>query len=109
MKGKEFFIDEFPEVWEAFSLINRGYKKTKKEGRAEGEQGDALGLILMNVESRIMLDHVVPRIEKVFPGLPIWTIHDGIMTLEAHVEVVKEIIQEECERLIGWQPHVKFE
>jgi hypothetical protein len=39
-----------------------------------------------------------------FPDLPIYTIHDSVVTLMAYRKRIEQIIQEEVERAIGFKP-----
>jgi hypothetical protein len=57
----------------------------------------------------VILDQVVPRIEREFPGLTIWTIHDSIMTVRGEEGTIARMIREGAERGIGVAPTVDFE
>lgn len=108
-KGKDEFIELFPEVWEIFTWVNTGFEKTKKQGRKTGEQSNALAMVLQRVESLLILEHIVPKIISDAPGLPIWTVHDSVMTIKGQEEVVAQIIKDEAGKLIGLPPAVKYE
>ena len=43
------------------------------------------------------------------PGLPIWTIHDSIMTVKGQEDIVARRIVQEAKKLIGWAPTVGYE
>ncbi len=64
----------------------------------------ALPIALQQIEANIMLKRVTKRIAKEFPGLPIYTIHDSVVTLMAYRKRVVAIMQEEIERAIGFKP-----
>jgi hypothetical protein len=66
-------------------------------------------MLLQKIESTVILDQVVPRIEREIPELPIWTIHDSIMTVRGQEENIARMIREEAERIIGVAPTVDFE
>jgi hypothetical protein len=107
--GKDEFIKLYPEVWKVFEWVNTGFYKTKRQKRKKGEQSNALAMLLQKIESTVILDEIVPRIEREFPGLPMWTIHDSIMTVRGEQEAIAYIIREEGKRIIGVAPTVDFE
>lgn len=107
--NRDLFPKKFPGVWKMFEFLNTGYKRTRKQGRKPGEQSSALALILQRIESIVFLDHIVPRILKELPGVPIWTIHDSILTPKRDHQEVAHIIRDECHMMIGHMPTVDFE
>lgn len=109
LPNKHLFLEKFPGVWKMFEFLNTGYTKTKKQGRKPGEQSSALALILQRIESIVFLDHIVPRILKELPGVPIWTIHDSILTPKRDCEEIAYIMRDECYKIIGHAPTVDFE
>lgn len=44
-----------------------------------------------------------------FPGVPIWTIHDSIMTTVDMVEHIKWIMEDTTEKLLGFKPTIAIE
>jgi len=108
-KGKDHFIRLFPEVWEAFKWINTGFYQTKKQGRKDGDQSNALAMLLQRIEATVVLDHIVPRIIKELSGAPIWAIHDSIMTVKGMEDEVATIMRDEAANLIGMPPTLSYE
>lgn len=93
---KRFFDELFPTVYRIFSLI--------KEGRHQ-----RLSIILQLVESQIVLRRVAKSISKSNPKLPIYTIHDSVVTLASHKEMVREVVKQEFHTAIGLEPSLSVE
>jgi len=86
--GKRNFRRIFPDVYKVFSTIKR------KNHRA-------LSHILQRIESEIMIQRVSQRISKEQPTLPIFTIHDSIVTTDGNQDYVSNVIKEEAYKLTG--------
>jgi hypothetical protein len=93
---KRLFADIFPTVYKIFSLL-----KVK--------QYELLAVILQLVESEIVINRVAKRISREYPELPIFTIHDSIVTLVEYSGMVGGIIKMEFERSIGLLPSLAYE
>jgi hypothetical protein len=85
---KRDFRDAFPNVYKLFALIK------KKDHRA-------LSHLLQRVESEIIIERVTKRISVEKPELPIFTIHDSVVTLQGSEDYVTTIIKEEIKRTTG--------
>jgi hypothetical protein len=68
-----------------------------------------LSILLQRVESTLVLDKICGRISSEFPKIPLFTIHDSILTTPNNVEYVKSIIEEECKKYIGIAPMLSIE
>ena len=95
-KPKKCFRDLFPSVYKVYATIKRKDKKL-------------LALLLQNIESYFIIDVIAKRIGKEYPGLPIFTIHDSIVTTVGNEELVASIMKEELERFVGKAPSFKYE
>ena len=95
-KPKRIFEEIFPNVAEVFSLI-----KTKKS--------NVLPILLQSIESYLFLQVISKRISSEFPGLPIFTVHDSIITLKGHEDKIEQIMIEELTRAIGLPPKISVE
>ncbi|RCR65553.1 hypothetical protein [Larkinella punicea] len=95
-KRKEIFRDLFPNVMRLFELI-------------KSQQHRTLALLLQNIESEIFLNRIARRIARERPDLPIFTIHDSIVTTVGNEPFVEVIMREELERAIGIRPFLKRE
>ena len=95
-KRKEIFRNLFPNVMRLFELI-------------KSQQHRTLALLLQNIESEIFLNRIARRIAQERPDLPIFTIHDSIVTTVGNETCVEVIIREELEKAIGIRPFLKRE
>lgn len=88
---KRKFQELFPDVYKLFSLIKRKEKST-------------LPKLLQRIESHIILLVVTKRIAKEKPNLPIFTIHDSIVTIQGCEHYVETIMGEEMTKILGFPP-----
>lgn len=85
---KREFKWRFKGIYEMFSAIKR------KNHRA-------LSHILQRIESEIMIQNVCKRISLEHPTLPIFTIHDSVLTTIGNQDYVIKVIEEEVFKLTG--------
>jgi hypothetical protein len=65
-----------------------------------------LARIIQRIETHIFLDCVVPKVWEVLGEIPIFTIHDSIVTLEDYVDDVQNIMYEEINSRSGFEPYL---
>ncbi len=65
--------------------------------------------LLQYVEAYILLDEVAFRFSKEFPDIPIWSIHDSLVTTEQHKETLKDFMVKEIKSITGLKPKVEYE
>lgn len=92
------FKEKFPSVHSIFKLIKRGDKTY-----------NALAICLQKLESELVLEKACVRINSENPNVPIFTLHDSIITTEEHVEYVEAILKEILTNNIGETPNLKLE
>ena len=85
---KRQFRMKFKSIYKMFAAIKR------KNHRA-------LSHILQRIESEIMIQNVCKRISLEHPALPIFTIHDSVLTTDGNQEYVAKIIKEEAFKITG--------
>jgi hypothetical protein len=95
-KMKRFFKQLFPTVYEVFSLIKK-------------KANFLLPVILQRIESEIVLKRIAKSISKQYPNLPIFTIHDSIVTLATSKELIRDIVKREFHTSIGLKPSLSVE
>lgn len=84
------FKELFPEAYELFRLIKSIVK-------------NLLPVILQRIESHLILEVVCKRIALNHPDLPLFTIHDSIITTKGNEGIVEEIMNREIENLTGYK------
>jgi len=94
--GNKKFKSHSPNVDEIFNLIK---KKNHK----------VLAWVLQYIEADMLLYKVCPQIAAESPNIPLFTIHDAIVTTEEHAEFVKDKMIEIIQETIGFTPKIKPE
>lgn len=93
---KRVFKQLFPTVYELFSLI-------KKKDNA------TLPRLLQRIESHMVLQVITKRISKEKKDLPIFTLHDSVITTIGNEMYVNKVMEEEFEKVMGKAPALKIE
>lgn len=91
---KKLFSEVYPTVYSYFSLL-----KHKDKSR--------LSRLLQSIESWLVLDRICERISDERPDLPIFTVHDSIVTTEGNQDYVQRIMKEEIQHYVGHVPVLK--
>lgn len=65
--------------------------------------------LLQAMEAEIVLNRIARRLLNEKRTMPLFTIHDCIVTTPSHVEYVKQVMCEEFAKCIGAPPHLKLE
>ena len=95
-KPKKVFKTLFPTVYDLFAQIKKSDKTS-------------LPRLLQRLESHLMLLVITKRIAKEQPKLPIFTIHDSIITTVGNEGYVQKIVEEELKAAIGITPKLSIE
>lgn len=102
---KIFENEMFPNVSKLFKII-----KTKFPISSNSKQHNRLACLLQNIESNIILNKCCRRIWNEHPNqIPVFTIHDSIMTTAENVTYVREVMQTEFLQSIGVGPTLSVE
>jgi len=80
------FVQKFPHAYKIFCLIKRKKKSF-------------LPTLLQRTESFIVIENVARRIGEEKPHLPIFTIHDSIITTKGNEEYIAHVLKEEIKRI----------
>lgn len=92
---KRIFKQNFPNVYDLFATIKQNDKRH-------------LSWILQRIESMAMLEVITKKIATNRPELPLFTIHDSVMTTEGNEAYVAEILELELNNLIGYAPTLEI-
>ncbi len=104
-KARSIFNELFPEVNRIFSLVRGNVKGSRFENFKR------FAILLQRIESHIMLNIILKRINTEYPEIITLTIHDSIMTLKSpdQIETVQNIMREEFFKIVGFEPKLKIE
>lgn len=101
----------FPNVYKIFQAIKTG-KRTRltiKRGSKKTAAYNTLACVLQRFESFLVIDKTCEEINSRFPHIPIYTVHDSIVTTEKYVEAVKAIFEKNIIDLLGVLPKLQEE
>ncbi len=96
IKERETFIALFPVIYRIFMTLSCGHR-------------NELAILLQRIESYLILEKVCWQISKERPDLPIFTIHDNVVTLLGHEGYVASVIKNILKEYIGFEPQVGIE
>ena len=104
-KARQIFIDTFPTVHRIFSKVRGRIRGTKFEN------SNRFAILLATIESYLLLNVIVKRINKELPNVIVMTIHDSIMTgiLTDDVEAVRKIMNDELTFYVGFSPKIEID
>jgi hypothetical protein len=77
--------------------------------KLKANKHNTLAILLQRIESYLILEVICNRIAFEKPQLPIFTIHDCIVTTVGNEQYVSSIIKEEMEKIVGIAPMLSFE
>lgn len=89
---------KFPNVYRVFKLIKRGKKKH-----------NSLAIALQRLEAELVLDKACKIINRLKPNIPLYTLHDSIITTEENVKFIELIMTRVLQKQIGIKPNLKVE
>jgi hypothetical protein len=93
----------FPTINDLIKVIKYG-KVSKKE-----RPYASLALTMQAFEAELILQHCCGTIAYERPDLPIFTIHDSIVTTVGNEWFVKDVMESNFKNIIGYVPQLKFE
>lgn len=93
---KKWFKEQFPTIYRVIEII-----KSKNH--------NTLALMLQNLEAEAILDITAKRIKEFNKDIPIYTIHDPILTTPDYTEDVKQIMIESIHDFTGLKPSISIE
>jgi len=100
----------FPNVMQAFRELSTGYWKIKKgKGKRKWEEGDQVSPfahLTQRLESSLILEDIVNTIIQYDSTIPLYTIHDCIMTTPEHAKYVEDTLKSRFRHHFGVAPEV---
>jgi hypothetical protein len=61
-------------------------------------------IILQKIEAQMLLHKVAKRVYDIDPDIPLYTIHDSILTTKKHSSTLKSILEDEYKQFLGFIP-----
>ncbi len=92
------FKSKFPNVYRVFKFIKKGRKKH-----------NSLAISLQRLEAELVLHKACKIINRLRPNIPLFTLHDSIITTEDNVRFVRNILYRVLKKQIGTPPKLKIE
>ncbi len=94
------FKQMFPVTYHIFYIL----KSIKCEPK-----NNYLPILLQKIESSIMIDTVCKTISQQYPTIPLFTIHDSIVTTVSNQAIVTQIMIQTIKEAVGYAPELKAE
>lgn len=98
---KTLFKSRFPNIYQLTCSI-KGNTNSSQE-----KKHPILAVLLQRIESELILNRVCTHIKKERPDLPMFTIHDCLVTTAGNESYVDAILRDECFKLVGVFPTTK--
>ena len=86
----------FPDVYDLLAKVKKKYAPN-------------LPILLQKIESKLILERIVTRIECEKPFLQIYTIHDSVVSPIGTELYVQSIMKEEIHKALGLNPTTRIE
>jgi len=93
LENVKIFKEFFPNVYKVFCGIKETHHPT-------------LAIILQNLEADLILHQVCTFIKTSRPQIPLFTLHDSIITTEEHVKYVQKVMQRILKTHLGTAPEL---
>lgn len=98
---KTIFRSKFSNIYNFIKYI----KSNKYDQNVE--RHSVMAILLQRIESHIVLNQVAKRINREKPEIPIFTIHDCLVTTVNNEAYFDAVLKDECFKLIGEYPKTK--
>lgn len=93
---KRLFAQIYPEVYATLKAIKK-------------EDATLLPRLLQQIESHVILKVVAKRMQKLHPKVPIFTIHDSIVTTALNQLLVEQVMRDAFTTTVGFSPTLATE
>lgn len=92
----QIFKKEFPEIAALFEQI-------------KANKYNQLAVLLQRIESQAVLHDICKKLENEHKEIPVFTIHDSIVTTAANVEIVNQVMKDVLKEKTGINPSFSIE
>src|SRR5690606_28506200 len=105
-RNRQLYTGKNKTLWEAFNesfpVVGSLYRFIKHCDYTN------LAKVLQRIESFAVIETACMNIAKERPDIPIWPLHDCIVTTVSHIDTVDEILLRSVENMMGIRPHTKI-
>jgi len=91
------FKSWFPEIAKLVSILN---SLSRKVSDLEKKKVSFLPVLLQRIESSLVLKTICKRIADEYPEVPLYPIHDSILTTKENVHIVKSMMEKELSNFV---------
>jgi len=105
-KITEVFVSVFPNV---YKLIECFRQETQSKGISTDKEHTLFSRMMHKLEVNVFLDSICKEMELKHPEIPIFPIHDCIVTTEGCMAELKEVMNDVILKMIGEEPIIKYE
>ena len=84
-------------------VVTRVVDKLKEEDKT------LFPIFLQNLEAYLVLDRITKKLARLHPKIPLYSIHDSIVTTPPYALLVKKVMQDDLESFFGIKPIVSVE
>ncbi len=105
-KITEVFTSVFPNI---YKLIECFRQETKSKENSSDEAHTLFSRMMHRLEVEVFLNSICKEMEERHPDIPIFPIHDCIVTTEGCMDNLKEVMNDVILKIIGEQPIIKYE
>ena len=95
IKEAKVFRKEYPSLFKIFICLQ--------------EFGVDLSKLLQNIEAYVLLDYSALKIHEKHPKIPIYSIHDALVTTESWKDVLKDEMQQHIKQITTLPPKLEIE
>ena len=106
------FAGIFPTVYEVMERYRKRSTSELKWSESKQEfysrrTNNKLAMALQGLEAKIVLDGVCHKFHVKYPDVPLFTIHDCLVTVDGYQAPLREILKTECHKAVGRVPEIK--
>jgi len=111
MGSKDHLKKKLKELFPNVFGVLEAYKKYSNQfpWHNKSKPYASLAVVLQYIESFIFIDVICKRISMIYPDLPIFTLHDNILTVKGEEEKVKRVMEYTIKELTGVVPIIRVE
>lgn len=103
-----FFSSHLTTITEA-KVFRQTYPSVAKVMRYIKSKGIAFDRLLTNIEAHCLLDVVAKEFHKKYPKVPLWSVHDSLVTTEDNLKLLEQEVPRLLKKTTTVQPQYEIE